>query len=218
MPKIRTVIFDMDGTLIDSREIVLGAFKHVLEEIGEHYDEAIVSSYIGRLLEHQYEDLAKGHDSKELAKLHRSWQADHKDLLRGFDGLETFLAGLKNQGLNLGVYTSAVRARADLALEGLNIKSYFDAIVCGDEVKRPKPDKEGVETLAGMMNVALGEIVMVGDAEHDILCGKNAGVQTIGITHGFGTKESLVKAKADYIVDNLEELFIKLGQLQNDGS
>lgn len=203
----------MDGTLIDSREIILGAFKHVLEEFGGEYDEAVVSTHVGRVLNHTYEDLLPGHEAEKLIALHRSWQADNKDLFKGFSGLEDFLSAIKNLGLKLGLFTSAARTRTDLSLDGLNIRNYFDAIVCMEDVKKAKPDKEGIVTTTKLMGVSPGEVIMVGDAEYDILSGKNAGVITIGITHGFGTKQALQEAGADYIVNNLQELLKKLEEL-----
>src|SRR5882672_1897966 len=123
--KIRGVIFDMDGTLIDSREIVLGAFKHVFQEAGAIYDETVVSTHIGRRLEDQYKDLIPSQDPTKMAALHRSWQVDNRLLLKGFNGLGEFLDSLKNAGLKLGVFTSATRPRTDLALDGLDIRNYF---------------------------------------------------------------------------------------------
>lgn len=213
MAQIKAVIFDMDGTLIDSREIVLGAFKHVLEEYGQHFDEVVISSYVGRLLDYTYQSLVPHQDAQALAELHRSWQRDNKHLLKGFDGLDDFLKQLKAQKLKLGIFTSAVRSRADLALDGLGIRDYFDAVVCGDEVTKPKPDKEGIITLARLLDVELRQIVMVGDAEHDILSGRHAGVVTIGVTHGFGTQQALKQAKADFIVANLKELLAQIEEL-----
>lgn len=216
--KLSAIIFDMDGTIIDSREIVLGAFKHVLEEFGEVYDEATVSSHVGKLLEHTYEDLLPGHDMKAATDLHRSWQYDNRQLLKGYEGLDDFLDKLKSKGLKLGIFTSALRVRADLALDGLGIRQYFNAIVCGDEVANPKPDAEGVIKLSDALDTPLPEIIMVGDAAHDIGSGKNAGVVSIGITHGFGTKQAIEDVGADHIVDNLAELLSKIEELSEDGS
>lgn len=212
--RISAVIFDMDGTIIDSREIVLGAFKHVLEEFGEKYDEKTVSVHVGKLLENTYKDLLPKHDVAALADLHRSWQHDNKHLLKKFDGLDSFLAKIKGEGIKLGIFTSATRARADLALNGLGIREYFSAVICGDDVVRPKPDKEGVITVCRLLSVTLEETVLVGDAEHDILSGKRAGVLTIGVTHGFGTKEALERAGAEHIVGSLTELSDKLESLR----
>lgn len=204
--KIKAIIFDMDGTLIDSREIVLGAFKHVLEEFGGDYSEQVVSTYVGGRLENTYQDLLPDDEFSKLADLHRSWQVENKHLLKGFDGLEEFLSELKSSGLKLGIFTSATRTRTDLALDGLSIRDYFDAVVCAEDVSKHKPDKEGVALLTKNMSVRLKETVLVGDAAFDILSGKNAGVITIAITHGFGTKKALEEAGADYIVNNLKEL------------
>ncbi len=206
MKQIRAVIFDMDGTLIDSTKLILGAYQHVLSKYGEDYDEKIIRTYIGRTLEHTYSEIAPSHDSKKLAGLHRDWQIERKHLFQGFEGLAELLTNLANKGLKLGIYTSSGRLRTNSVFEVLNINKYLDVVLCGDEVVNPKPHHEGVVTVANKLNVKLDEVIMVGDAEHDIFSGKNAGATTIGITHGFGTRESLEKAGADYIVDNIKEL------------
>lgn len=215
---IKAVIFDMDGTLVDSADIVLGAFKHVLEGSGQVYDELIVRSYIGRLLDHTYESLFPDRDPSELIALHRAWQADNKHLLRGFKGLGELLEELKKRRLKIGLFTSAVRSRTDVVLSELEIHEFFDAIICGDEVVNPKPHHEGIERVAKMLGVELDEAVFVGDSEHDILSGKSAGVITIGITHGFGTKESLEATGADYIVKNLKEVYGAIERLTLDNT
>lgn len=196
----------MDGTLIDSREAVLGSFKHVLERHGLAYDEKTASSHVGKLLEHTYEAMAPKHDAKALSELHRNWQIANKHLFKGFEGLNDFLNSLKKKGLKIGAYTSANRIRTEVMLEIVGGREFFNAMVCGDEVTHPKPHREGVEKVAKMLGVDKDEVVFVGDSEHDILSGKNAGVITIGVTHGFGTKEALEEAGADHIVNNLREL------------
>lgn len=215
---IKAIIFDMDGTLVDSADIVLRAFKHVIEGSGQVYDEVIVRSYIGRLLDHTYESLFPNRDASELIAIHRAWQADNKHLLRGFEGLGELLEELKQSKLKIGLFTSAVRSRTEVVLSELGIRKFFDAIICGDEVANPKPHHEGLERVAKMVGVNSSEVVFVGDAEHDILSGKHAGVITIGITHGFGTKEALEAAGADYIVNNLKEVQEVIEKLMLDNS
>src|SRR4051812_43477462 len=114
MSKIKAVIFDLDGTLIDSESAILGAFKHVLDMHGQIYDEVIIRSYVGRILEHTYMSLAPDHDPQKLIELHRKWQVANKHLLKGFKGVDEFLASLKKRGLKLGAFTSAYRFRTDI--------------------------------------------------------------------------------------------------------
>ncbi len=204
---IKAVIFDMDGTLVDSADIILGAFKHVLDSIGQPYDEAIVRTYIGRTLKDTYGSLSPEHDALDLINAHISWQKENQHLLKQFAGVQELLTELKQRNIKLGLFTSTLRQRVERELNTLELIRYFDAIICGDDISKPKPDKQGVVRTAELLGVKLSETVLVGDAEHDILSGKNAGVTTIAITHGFGTKEALKKAGADYIVNNLKELF-----------
>lgn len=202
----KAVLFDLDGTLVDGTDIVLGAFKYTLGTYREPYDEAKVKRGIGRVLEQQYEVLAPGHDSKELADFHRTWQAENRHLYRTFPGFEALMNGLREAGFKVAAFTSAARSRTDIALDTLDIRHYFDAIICGDELTKPKPDAEGIKILATRLDVKLPEVIVVGDAVHDIESGKNAGVLTIAITHGFGTMEALEEANPDYTVGNLQDL------------
>lgn len=203
---IKAVIFDMDGTLVDSRDAVLGAFKHVAAIMGTVYNDEFIKASVGLRLEDTYKRFAPGKNPDELAAEHRKWQHEHKELFKTYDGFKELITALRKQGLKIGVYTSAVRTRTELVKDVLQLQDSFDAMICGDEVTNSKPHQEGVERVAKMLGVELGEVVFVGDAEHDILSGKNAGVITIGITHGFGTKEALKRAGADFIVNNLQEL------------
>ncbi len=203
---IKAIIFDMDGTLINSEKAVIGAFRHVLESHGAVFDEAIIRTHVGRELTDIYTSLVPDADSQELAVLHRDWQIERKHLLQGFEGLHDFLQSLKEKGLKLGAYTSASRLRTEAMLDVADIRNFFEVIVCGDEVTNPKPHEEGVVAAYERIGVKTGEVIMVGDSEHDILSGKNAGAITIGVTHGFGTKKALEEAGADYIAGNLEEI------------
>jgi HAD superfamily hydrolase (TIGR01509 family) len=213
MPKIKAVVFDLDGTLADSKAVILGAFKYVLGVYNLPYDEAEVSSHVGKRLDHTYASLIPDEKFETLLELHRNWQADNRHLLRGFKGLNDFLTALKSKKVKLGIFTSALKARTMLALEDLNIRQYFDVVVDGEDVTRPKPNREGLELIASRLDVSLDQIVVVGDAKHDIASGKQAGVITIGVTHGFGTRQELQAAGADYIVNNLTELLDTLKQL-----
>ncbi len=210
---IKAVIFDMDGTLVDSADIILGAFKHVLSGVGEPYDEMIVKSYIGRVLKDTYSSLLPDHETEKIINTHIAWQKNNQHLLKEYAGVHELLSNLKGEGYKLGLFTSALRQRVEREINTLKLGSYFDAIVCGDDLTKPKPDKQGVVRIMQMMGIVPDEVVLVGDAEHDILSGKNAGVITIGITHGFGTQESLQKAGADYLVNNLSELLETIKKL-----
>lgn len=213
---IKAVIFDMDGTLINSEKAVLGAFKHVLEGHGGVFDEAIIRTHVGRELSDIYKSLVPDADSKELALLHRDWQIERRHLLQGFEGLHDFLQSLKQKKLKLGAYTSASRLRTEVMLDVTGIRDLFGAVVCGDEVTNPKPHQEGVVVVSEKIGVKPSEVVMVGDSKHDVLSGKNAGAITIGVTHGFGTKEALEAAGADYVVNNLKGIQQTIEKLMID--
>ncbi len=210
---IKAVIFDLDGTLLDSEKLVIGAYRHVFAKYGMEFDEKIIRTYIGRTLEHTYGRLIPSKDSKNLAILHRDWQIERIHIAKGYSGLRIFLETLSNKGLKLGIFTSSSRMRVNAIFNSLELSKFFDVVLCGDEVINAKPHHEGVSKVMNQLNVLPNETIMVGDAEHDILSGKNAGSTTIGITHGFGTKQSLKDAGADYLVNDLKELLILIQKM-----
>lgn len=203
---IKAVIFDLDGTLIDTEKAILGAYHHVFTKYSVTYDEKMIRTYIGRTLEYSYGELIPDQDPNKLAILHRDWQIERIHLVREFAGLKQLLDYLTKKDLKLGIFTSSSRLRTDAIFEALGLTKYFIAVLCGNEVTNPKPHQEGVEVVAKKLDVSLDEVIFVGDSEHDIRSGKNAGVTTIGVTHGFGTIEALKKAGADYLVENLKEI------------
>lgn len=212
MSKIKAVIFDVDGTLVDTSEFIFQAYEHSLKKHGHKSNRVKIASQIGKKLEDCYAFLAPDGDHLQLIDTHRIFQEENVALVKAFEYCDAMLETLRDQGLRLALYTSrANHVEASLRFAGLDPK-IFEVILEGSMVSKGKPDPEGVELILAKMKLEPKEVAMVGDAGVDILLGKNAGLaKTVGITHGFGAREELKNAKPDYIIDSLQELPVAIG-------
>ncbi len=204
---IEAVIFDADGTVLDTREMIYQAYNQVFGEHGyEMPSAAALIRFGGSRAEDTYRHFARDHDPAFLYSKHRAFQESNLDLFTAYEGFDALMAVLKKEGLKIGICTNRASNVVTL-LEHLDIKHHFDEIMHADLVERFKPDPEGLLKICGQLGVAPSAAVMVGDTDADIGAGKAAGVAfTIGVTHGAGSRDMLVEAGADHIVDHLNDI------------
>jgi pyrophosphatase PpaX len=206
--RFRTVLFDLDGTLIDSGQMILASFRHATRTVlaREIPDEELVAATGGATIYEQMRAFDRARVD-ELVRAYREHNEPLHDRLAAFDGVEELLAHLRREGRRLGVVTSKRRKTVDLAFRVLPIERFFDAIVTADEVKRHKPDPEPVRVALERLGAAADEAAFVGDSPFDVGAGKAAGVFTVGVSWGgIHPEERLLDAGADVIVGSPEEL------------
>ncbi len=208
MAKIDAVIFDADGTLLDTREFIFVALERTLGDHGHivpSRDE--FTKYMGAHLADMYAALAPDGDVAKLVEHHRELHSGELlYLVAAYEGLHELLSHIREQGMKLGICTNRGAGARDL-LRQIGVLKDFDVVVTADDVKNHKPDPEGLLQALENIGVAAARAVMVGDTTADVGAGKNAGVAfTIGLTHGFTSAETLREAGADYIADHLSEI------------
>jgi pyrophosphatase PpaX len=213
---IKAIVFDADGTLLNTPEVIMAAYAHVAEvhglrapsqaEIMEHMGKALHEIYQGL-----YPDLS---DVQHLLVTNNEFVLKHLQQINGFAGLQDMMQDLQGMGLKLALITGG-NAKVHQLLEHNGVEQYFGSVVHSDRIQNQKPDPEGLLLALSEIDIDPKDAVMVGDMRYDILAGKNAGVHTtIGLTHGFGTIEELKEAGADYIVDNLAAVTSVVRSLQ----
>jgi HAD superfamily hydrolase (TIGR01549 family) len=207
MAQIEAVIFDADGTILDTRELISQAFKHILTEHG--YEVPPYEAFIpfgGRPTHETYERFAPQHDSRLLADMHKAFQMERMDLFSAYEGFEDLMESLKARAIKIGICTNRRGNVIDL-LRHLDAHHHFDAIVHADMMENLKPHPEGILKACAMMRVSPSGSVMVGDTDADMGAGKAAGCAlTIGVTHGIGTREILEQHGADHIINHLDDI------------
>jgi pyrophosphatase PpaX len=209
-PQIRAVVFDLDGTLVDSMPLVLRAFAHALRP------------FCGGLTEQQITDRLGGPPDRTLrsfiaeeARIPEAMQrlvdydAQHRELIQPFAGMLSLLDFLRGARQSLGLWTGRERESTDWILREHGIGSKLDAWVCGDDLPTHKPHPGGLEEALRQLAVPREQALFVGDADVDVLAGAAHGVRTLLICHDRAV-ESAIRAKAWRTVQTPAEAYVLL--------
>jgi pyrophosphatase PpaX len=203
-----TVLFDLDGTLVDSGAMILASYRHATKSVlAREVPDEVLAGFIGggSILEHMRE-IDEGR-AEELVRVYREHNEPLHEDLEAFPGVDDLLETLVAQGRTLGVVTAKRRKTVDLAFAVLPLERHFDVVVTTDMTDRHKPHPEPVLKALELLEADPAEAALVGDSPFDVAAGKAAGVFTVAVTWGnIHPVERLVEAGADLIVETPEEL------------
>jgi len=212
--RIKLVVFDLDGTLIDSERDLAASVNAMLVQYGrKELPLEVIGSYIGdgapMLIRRALGDPADRAYLQEALNFFLHHYREHKlDTTRPYDGIPSMLEHLlhaNGAGRKLAVLTNKpVRVSRDI-LTGLGLAGSFFQVYGGNSFETKKPDPLGANTLLHEAGVTAEEAVMVGDSQVDVLTARNAGLWSVGVTYGFSPK-SLEVAVPDVLVDTPAEL------------
>ena len=208
MARFPVVLFDLDGTVVDSGAIILASMRHATREVlGQEFaDEELMHHVGGPGLEAQMEVF--GPDQvDELVRVYRAHNEPLHDELEACVGMEDVLVRLHDQGRRLGVVTAKRRATVELAFARVPLGHLFETIVGGDETERHKPDPEPLLLGASRMGADPAETAYVGDSPFDMRAARAAGMHAVAVTWGrIHDRSVLEREEPDAIVDSPEEL------------
>ena len=209
MPTLRTVLFDLDGTLIDSIRLILDSYHHTLSQhrLPARTDDDWLKG-IGTPLHVQFAEWQQ-HPERLQAMIatYREYNLKHHDrMVTVYPGVVAAVRELKAAGLATGLVTSKNRQGAIRGLRLVGLEALMDVLVCADEVTNPKPHPEPVEKAVALLGAEPATTVYVGDSVHDMHSGRAAGVKTAAALWGPFGRSHLEGARPDYWLEQPAEL------------
>ena len=207
-----TVLFDLDGTLIDSGAMILASFRHATTTVlgRELPDDELLAGVGGSSLVEQMR-LIDTQRADELVRAYREHNEPLHESLQACTGALDLLSGLRREGRKLGIVTAKRRATVELAFAVLPLRELFDVVVGAEDTVRHKPNPEPIHVALGRLGSSPSEAVYVGDSPFDMRAARAAGVRAVGVTWGgIHSAERLHAEKPDAVVGSVEELRVVL--------
>ena len=204
---INTILFDLDGTLVNTNDLIIASFTDTLNRFYPNkYNREQILQFIGPPLVESFNSVDPQR-AAELVAHYREHNYRHHDLLvKEYEGVFETVESLKQQGYKLGIVSTKIREGIYRGLKAGRIDPFFDVIVGLDDVTAAKPDPEPIHKALHLLGSTPAEAMMVGDNHHDIEAGKNAGVLTAGVAWTVKGREYLNTFNPDYMLENMRDL------------
>jgi pyrophosphatase PpaX len=183
--RYETVLFDLDGTLIDSGAAILASFHHATQTVlGRRYEDDVIMASVGG---HGIRRQMAAFDEDRVDDLIAAYRAHNAELYRDirlFPGIEAVLERLRGSGRTLGIVTVKSRVTVELTFELLPLREYFTVVVDGDDVTEHKPDPAALHVALERVGASARTAAYVGDSPFDLQAANAAGMGAIGVTWG----------------------------------
>jgi phosphoglycolate phosphatase len=216
----KLLIFDLDGTLVDSREDLANSINAMLRHIGKkELPHEVIASYIGdgapMLVRRSLGDPDDENFVQDALLYFMAWYREHKlDTTYVYEGIRESLDAIQKsrdgQPLKMAVLSNKPVGPSRAIVEALGLGPYFFQIYGGNSFHTKKPDPAGVQALLEESCAGPEETVIIGDSDIDVLTARNAGIYSVGVTYGLAP-HTLQDAPPDVLIDHPEELATVLG-------
>lgn len=206
---IKHVCFDLDGTLVESRDTILESTKTALNQLGipHNINEAVFTNMIGKHFVDIFEEMQINvPDFERFISVYKALYFDYMNLSYLYPGVEDILQLMTEKKISVSLLTTKVQEQADKIIDHFNLRSSFDYVMGRRNGLAHKPSPESLLYICQELRIDAAETLMVGDTELDIQCGKNAGSKTCGVLYGYRTKDQIEKEKPDFIISGSTEL------------
>ncbi|WP_027633791.1 pyrophosphatase PpaX [Clostridium hydrogeniformans] len=204
---IKAVLFDLDGTLIDTNKLIAESFKYTFKiHHNEEKSDKEVSVFFGQPLEESFkvygEELCN-----DMIKTYREYNEKiHDTMCMEFEGTTETLKTLKSMGIKTAIVTSKRKVLAERGMKINGIIEYFDAIITPEDTNEHKPKPGPVIKACEILGVKPEEALMVGDSHFDLMSGKSAGAKICGVNYTALPIELLKDCEPDYFIDSIKDI------------
>lgn len=208
---IHTILFDLDGTLIDTNDLINESFYHTFKQFGLEFTHEEIVSFNGPPLQETFEKIDLDKAEAMITTYREHNLAHHDSYVKAFPHVKETLEELKKHGLQLGIVTTKMRKTAIRGMKLTGIYDYFNTIIALDDITHAKPHPEPVLRAMENLNAEANTTLMVGDNTHDIESGQHAGVFTAGVAWSLKGEEVLNQCKPTYMLQDMKDLLEIIG-------
>ncbi len=212
----QAILFDLDGTLVDSAPDIAHALSCTFSELGmKPRSDAKVRQWVGngidKLLHRAITDSMNGIVEEEIfsqikARFFEKYKSNVGCHSEVFAGVKETLQTLSDKNISLGCVTNKDQVFTLLLLEKMNIKQYFKTIIGGDDVKNKKPAADALVLAAEQLNVPIDQCLMIGDSKTDVSAANNANIDIICVDYGYAQGVNLSQLKIKALISNFQEI------------
>jgi phosphoglycolate phosphatase len=218
MRVINSLIFDLDGTLVDSSSGVIEAVNYALMRTGQaQRSPETIRKYIGYPLESMFSDFTDIPYQELLEHFRVKARETVVPATTALDGADEALERLHRLGYRMAIATTKIKTQVDGIIIKLGWQSYFSVAIGGDEVRRVKPDPEIFLLALRQLKTDPGAALVIGDTVNDVLSARAAGVDVVGVASRFGDHQEMLDARPDYLIQSISELAGLMETLEKRG-
>lgn len=210
---IKTMLFDLDGTILDTNELIIRSFIESLQGVvPEGFGREHIIPSMGQPLTDQMRLFSGLEEVSHLVAAYREVNLRlHDELVKPFDYVGEVLETLHGKGIQIGVVTTKMRLTTERGLKFVGIYDYVDAIVTIDDVENPKPHPEPVSKAIGLLGADPATTLMVGDSTVDMQSAVAAGTIAVGVAWSLKGEQILKEAGAHHVINDMRDLYSFVG-------
>jgi len=200
------IIFDVDGTLASTIELIHASFNHITTK---YLNKKITKEEVIDLFGPTEDAILQEWFSENLSDVQDDYYKFYRDehhTAGAYPGIEEILKLIKSKNIPVGIFTGKGRRTTLITLEVLKLDQYFDLIVTGDDVVKHKPSGEGILKFVKEFKLNKDKVLMIGDSTGDIKAAREAGIKIASVVWDSYSKEEIIKLGSDYIFYSVEEL------------
>lgn len=215
---IKAILFDLDGTLLDTNELILASFKEAFSKcLNLNLEDSEVVKHFGKPLQYSFSTYGNKEKVQEMINTYREYNdRNHDTKCMPFEGVHDVLQQLKNKGIKIAIVTSKRKIMSERGMKISGIYDYFDVIITPECTENHKPDKEPALKACELLDISPSNSIFVGDSTFDILCGKNAGCYTCAVKYTALPLDELEKVQPDFYISKFDELLSVINKINNN--
>ena len=204
--RFKGIIFDVDGTLTYTNQLIFDSFNHITQKyLGKSYTDEEIIDLFGPTEDVILKELCK--DDYENAKNdYYKYYKDNHSIAHLYSGIKDLIIDIDLAGIPLSVFTGKGRTSALITLDETELTDYFDLIISGDDVESHKPDPEGINRFIQMFNLDPKDVLMIGDAPSDIIAATKAGVEIASVVWDSYAEDEVRKLNSKNVFHSVDEL------------